>query len=39
MINWLVALATGIILQCPIEVMRKPAQNQTSHEYFKIRLL
>ena len=39
MTNRLVTLATGTILQCPIEIMRKPAQNQTSHEYFKIRLL
>jgi hypothetical protein len=39
MTNWLVTLATGTILPCRIEVMRKQALNQTSHEYCEIRWL
>ncbi len=34
--NWLVTLATDTIPQWRIEVMRKKAQNQTSHEYCEI---
>ena len=34
--NWLVTLATDTISQWRIEVMKKKAQNQTSHEYCEI---
>ena len=33
MTNGLVTLATGTIPECPMELMRKQAPNQTSHEY------